>query len=92
MANLQIKDLPEELHEELRRRARLEGITVRAYVLRLIEADQELPTKSEWLAQIRERRPVDIGGPAADLINADREERFGAAEVEKVRKRRRSSA
>ena len=50
MANLQVKDLPDPLHEELRRRARLEGITVRTYVLRLIEADQQVPARADWLA------------------------------------------
>jgi hypothetical protein len=76
VANLQIKDLPHHVHQELRRRARLEGITVRAYVQRLIEADQAFPTREEWLRRIRERRPVDLAGRAvADLVAADRAER-----------------
>ena len=76
MANLQIKDLPEDLHEELRRRARAEGVTVRAYVQRLIEADQALPSREEWLARVRARRPVDVTGTTiAGLVAADRAER-----------------
>lgn len=73
VANLQIKDLPRDLHEELRRRARLEGVTVRAYVLGLIEADQSLPLPSEWLARVRARRAIDPGRPVAELLAEDRD-------------------
>lgn len=78
MANLQIKGLPDDVHDELRRRAHLEGITVRTYVERLIRADQALPPRSEWLARVRSRRPVDIGRPVAELVRADRDERTPA--------------
>jgi len=75
VANLQIKDLPEPVHEELRRRARLEGLTVRTYVQRLIEVDQALPARSEWFARVRSRRPVDVGASVAAIVAADREAR-----------------
>jgi hypothetical protein len=83
MANLQIKDLPDELHEELRRRARMEGVSVRTYVLRLIEADQALPPRSEWFRRIRSRRPIDSAKPLAELIAADR----AARTLQDVRRR-----
>ncbi len=75
MGNLQIKGLPERLHEELRRRARMEGLTVRTYVERLIVADQALPPRAEWFTRVRSRRPVDIGRPIADLVRDDRDRR-----------------
>lgn len=78
MANLQIKALPEDLHAELRRRARVEGVTVRAYVQRLIEADQALPVKTEWLARVRGRRQVELDVPVADLVRSDRADRTPA--------------
>lgn len=77
MANLQIKDLPDDIHEELRRRARMEGMTVRGYVERLIAADQALPSRLEWFARIRARRPIAIDRPVADLLRDDRTERTG---------------
>lgn len=77
VANLQIKDLPDDVHDELRRRARMEGITVRAYVQRLIETDQAVPPRAEWFARVRQRRPVDPGASVAELIRADRGERHG---------------
>jgi hypothetical protein len=35
MASLQVKDVPEDLHRELRRRADLDGLSIRDYLLRL---------------------------------------------------------
>ncbi|MBA3621516.1 MAG: hypothetical protein H0W51_04235 [Euzebyales bacterium] len=75
MGHLQVKNVPEDLHAELRRRARLEGETVRDYVLELIERDQRLPTKREWLERVRRRETVRLDRPVAELIAEDREER-----------------
>lgn len=75
MANLQIRELPDELHEELRRRARMEGMSIRAYVARLIAADLALPPRVEWFARVRARRPIELGMPVADLVRDDRRER-----------------
>ena len=72
MSNLQIKDLPEDVHEELRQRARYEGTSVRSYVLQLILEDQQLEPRQLWLARVRARRPVDLGRPVAELIAQDR--------------------
>lgn len=47
MPNLQIKNVPEDVHAELRRRAELEGTTVRDYVLGMIRRDQRLPARPE---------------------------------------------
>lgn len=75
VANLQIKDLPEPVHAELRRRARIAGVTVRSYVTELIVADQRTPPASEWFARIERRRPVTVDSPVAELVAADREAR-----------------
>jgi hypothetical protein len=72
VANLQIKDLPEDVHAELRRRARLEGVTVRSYVLGLIMKDQQLPSSAEWFMHIRSRRPVALDRPIAEWVADDR--------------------
>lgn len=75
MATLQVKDVPDDLHRELRRRADLEGLSIRDYLLRLIRNDQQRPPATEWLARLRQLEPLDFGAPAADLIQADRAER-----------------
>lgn len=75
MANLQIKHVPDDMHAELRRRAELAGKTLRDYVLDLIRVDQQLPSKEEWLADVRSAEPVELGRPVSELIAEDRAER-----------------
>ena len=75
MATLQIKNLPEPVHAELRRRATQSRTTVRDYVLRLIEADQSLPSRVDWLAELGRDERVLFGGSASDLIHEGRAER-----------------
>jgi plasmid stability protein len=74
MGNLQIKSVPEEVHEELRRRAAEAGITIRDYLLDLIRRDLALPSRPQWLESLRRLRPVDLDRPAAEYL---REERSG---------------
>lgn len=75
MGHLQIKNLPTELHEELRRRALMRGLSVRDYVLHLIEKDQLLPTTAEWLDRVRSRQPVSSGLDGAELVSEHRDQR-----------------
>lgn len=72
MATLQVKDVPDDVHRELRRRADLDGLSIRDYLLRLIRNDQQRPPATEWLARLHQLEPLDLGAPAADLVQADR--------------------
>lgn len=71
MANLQIKNVPEPLHEELRRRAAQSHQTVRDYVLQLIVADQQRQTTADWLRTL-ERHPPSGVSSAEIQIELDR--------------------
>ena len=64
--------MPEELHEALRRRAQGEGMTVREYLLRVIERDLSLPTMREWLGRVADLEPVE----GLDVVTAIREGRI----------------
>lgn len=75
MGNLQIKDVPNELHAELRRRAEEQGRSVRDYVLDLLRRDQQRPTRQEWLGRVRQLAPTDLGAPVVESLHEDREER-----------------
>lgn len=76
MGNLQIKNVPEDVHDELRRRASKRRMTVRDYLLEMIERDQATPTMDEWLKLVAADPKVDIpAGEAARLIREGREER-----------------
>jgi antitoxin FitA len=75
MGNIQVKNVPEDLHEQLRRRATAEGTTVRDYVLGLIRRDLALPSKAEWFARLATDRPVEHVRPAAQVIAEERAKR-----------------
>jgi hypothetical protein len=72
---IQVKNVPPTVHGELRRRAEQEGLTIRDYVLKLIERDQRLPSKTDWLARVAELEPVAVSQSAAEVIREAREER-----------------
>ncbi len=74
MSNLQIKNVPEPVHAELRRRSAQANQSIRDYVLTLIERDQSLPSKTDWLDEVAELPPVDIGMTSAEAVQAGRDE------------------
>jgi antitoxin FitA len=76
MGAIQVKDVPEDLHEALRRRALEQGMTLADYVLDLIRRDLGLPSRREWFERLATREPVNIPpGVSADMIRAERAER-----------------
>ena len=83
MGAIQVKDVPEELHEALRRRAIQEGMTMADYVLHLIRRDLGLPSRREWLERPATREPVDISREeileALDAARAERDDQIAAA-------------
>ena len=71
-----MKDVPEELHQALRRRAVEQGMTLADYVLDLIRRDLGVPSRREWFERLATREPVDLRpGEAAEIIRAERAER-----------------
>ena len=71
-----MKDVPEELHAALRRRALKQGMTLADYVLDLIRRDLGLPSRQEWFERLATREPVNLRpGEAAEEIRAARAER-----------------
>ncbi len=72
VANLQLKNLPEEVHEALRNVAARERTTISAIVLSAIE--RELVRKA-WLASFKQRAPSDLGMLSAELLEEARAER-----------------
>lgn len=76
MAAIQVKDVPEDLHEALRRRAAERGMTLGQYLLELIRRDLRRPRLLEWAEAhptIEERTGRVIDG--ADALRQAREER-----------------
>jgi hypothetical protein len=83
MPSLQVRDVPEDLHDRLRERARDERLSLGDYVLDLIERDLALPSRREWEARLGSRRPVDVD--TAEAVERGRAERD--AELARTRRR-----
>ncbi len=77
MGIIQMKNVPDDLHQELRRRSRRSGMTVRDYVIALIARDQSRPTLEEWLEEVAGDAPVRVSGSPAGAVRDGREERAG---------------
>ena len=76
MGAIQVKDVPEELHAALRRRAIQEGMSLADYVLDLIRRDLGIPSRREWFERLATREPVNLRlGEAAEALHAARAER-----------------
>ena len=72
MANLQVKDIPEDLHRRLRDCAQERGTTISEVVLGAVRRELDYAHFSRRLSQ---RYPVDLGGPASEFVAAERHER-----------------
>ena len=72
MANLQVRNMPEELHERLRRHARSRNCSMSAAVLQAIERELD---SWEWHERLASHPTTDLGIDAATLIAAEREQR-----------------
>ena len=55
MSNVQVKNIPEDLHELLRERVAAQHTTISDYVLALIRKDLGRPSRKVWLAGVMSR-------------------------------------
>jgi plasmid stability protein len=60
VSNVQVKHIPDDVHEQLRARAAQQGTTISDYVLELIRRDLKRPSRKEWLAQVAALPPLGI--------------------------------
>lgn len=73
--DLQIRGIPIDLRDELRRKARSNGSSMSDYLIRLIDRDVKTLTWDEWRERHHGLPRVNLDIDAADLIRQDREER-----------------
>ena len=68
MSAIQVRDVPPELHDRLRRQAAEERVTLSTYVLRLLQREVGRRSTGEWLSTLADREPVrdaDVLGAVA---------------------------
>lgn len=72
VTDLLIRDLDPATHDELKRRAEEMGMSVQAYVSRVLDQHAARPSLSQWLRRLDELpRHPEVSG--AELIRAARE-------------------
>ena len=75
MKMIQVRNVPDELHRELKARAARKGLSLSDYVLDLIEDDLARPTLEEALERISKLPRPRAAVRGADLVRAARAER-----------------
>lgn len=70
MANLQVKNVPDALHQRLRRQARKQGRTLGDLVLEAVKRELE---RQQWRDQLKQRPSTDLGISAAALLEQERQ-------------------
>lgn len=76
MSNVQVKNLPDDLHEQLRARAAEHHATISDYVLELIRRDLQRPTRRAWIHDVLSTPKLSPSpSDAADMVSSVRSER-----------------
>jgi plasmid stability protein len=73
MAMVQIRNVPDKLHRELKARAAESGMTLSDYLLAEIREVAVKPTMRQWLDRVSQREPVEVGMTPSEAIHAERE-------------------
>ena len=72
MKMIQVRNVPDEIHRELKVRAARQGVSLSDYVLELARRDVGRPTMQEWLARVNARPLVEMKVTGADIIREHR--------------------
>jgi antitoxin FitA len=74
MANVQVRDVPDDVHRRLKARAALAGQSLNEFLLARMREMARVPTVPELAERIRERQPY-TGPSSATVIREERERR-----------------
>ena len=74
MANIQVRDVPDDVHRKLKSRAALAGKSLNEFLLERMSEMARVPTVPELAERIRRREPYS-GPSSADVIREERERR-----------------
>lgn len=73
MAALQIRNVPKDVHRELKKRAAAHGMSLSEYALAELVRSTQQPTMDELAARVRALPPVEIGDAAIEIIRVHRD-------------------
>ena len=75
MPMVQIRNVPDDLHRELKARAALAGMSLSDYLLQELRRSLERPTRKELLQRLAKRAPARPSPAPADAVRTERNRR-----------------
>ena len=72
---IQIRNVPDEIHRQIKARAALAGISMSEFVLQELRRVIELPSREELLDRLASLPGVELDPSPAELIRAERDSR-----------------
>jgi plasmid stability protein len=72
---VQIRNVPDDLHRQLKARAALAGMSLSDFLLSELRRSLERPTRQELMERIAKRSPVKVRPSAAQAVRSERERR-----------------
>ena len=68
MANLQVRNVPEDIHQALKAKAAMNGSTLSDFLRMELAMIAQRPTARELRERLRQREPVHLKPTAAEVI------------------------
>lgn len=65
---IQVRDVPDEVHNTLKARAAREGMSLSDFIKKELERAVERPTMREWLERAQHARPIFTKRSAAQVV------------------------
>ena len=75
MTSLQIRNVPDDLHRQLKARAALEGQSLSEYALGELRCAMQRPTRREVAERVAAFERIMVSESAADAVRAERDSR-----------------
>lgn len=72
--DLLIRDIADDVHEELTRRAGARDMSLRAYLHEVLSDHVAVPSMGEWLQRVRDLGPAHASVTGSELVAAARAE------------------
>lgn len=72
---IQIRNVPADLHRQVKARAALAGMSMSEFILRELKKVLERPTREELLDRLAALPPVEVEPPPAEAIREERARR-----------------
>jgi antitoxin FitA len=75
MKALQIRNVPDDVHRQLKARAALAGMSLSDLALDALRRSLERPTRAELIARVAAREGTEVARSAADAVRDERDGR-----------------